>query len=199
MTELSIYQTALGNAIEQATNSQLAVKEYIRRLASMKAEIIYSACIGKEYENEELGTVKVIDVSFWTNERCYDFDYRTKDDPAIQIKMAFAIDVKSIIESKRRKLTEAERNDLKNIQKRREKADFCQKNRWCSKYNDYSDERINDYYRMKDSFYNRKNKLKVIDIAVWSYNLSEILSTFFLKTGLIYENQEMIRSFESIK
>ena len=83
--EEGIYQRALATAIEQAANSQLAVKEHLRRLAFMKAERAWKECIGNEYESKELGTVKAVAVGFKTKDDIFKLERYNNTENAISV------------------------------------------------------------------------------------------------------------------
>ena len=124
MKEEGIYQKALATAIEQAANSQLAVKEHLRRLAFMKAERAWKECIGNEYESEELGTVKAVAVGFKTKNDIFKLERYNNTENAISVFVVFAVDVQSLIDNKRKQLTDAERKSLKEIKSIRKDADY---------------------------------------------------------------------------
>lgn len=192
MTEENIYQKALVNAIEQAANSQIAVREHLQRLAFMKSERVFNECIGKEFQSKNLkGTVKAIAVGYETKDDVFKLaKYNTTDD-AIRIKVVFAVDVQSLIESKRKQLTLAERKDLKEIQSMRKDADYCRKNTWYGCYSSYRSCKVDMFQRIQSDFENRKNALKVLDIVIWSYSLSKVLADDFIRRGLSYNNQTL--------
>ena len=190
MTEENIYQNALAHAIEEAANSQIAVREHLNRLAFMKSERVFNECIGKEFESEDLkGIVKAIAVGYETKDDVFKLTKYNSTDNAIQIKVVFAVDVQSLIDSKRKQLTLAERKDLKEIQHMRKDADDCRKNPWYGSYSPYRSNKVETFERIQRDFNNRKNALKVLDVATWSYNLSQVLADDFIRRGLAYDHQ----------
>lgn len=192
MTEANIYQKALANAIEQAANSQIAVREHLRRLAFMMSERIYKACIGNEYQSEELGTVKAVAVDYEIKENVFELTrYNTTRD-AIRIKIVFAADVQALLDSKRKQLTDTERKGLKEIKDIRRDADNIKKNNWCRIYRE--DGSVKRFERMDSDFRNRKNALKVLEIATWVWDLSDVLEDDFTGKGLDYDGQSIVGS-----
>ena len=190
MTEENIYQNALANAIEQAANSQIAVREHLNRLAFMKSERVFNECIGKEFESEDLkGIVKAIAVGYETKDDVFKLAKYNRTDNAIQIKVVFAVDVQSLIDSKRKQLTQAERKDLKEIQHMRKDADYCRKNPWYGSYSSYRNCKVETFERIQRDFNDRKNALKVLKVVTWSYNLSQVLADDFIRRGLTYDHQ----------
>lgn len=194
MKEEGIYQRALATAIEQAANSQLAVKEHLRRLAFMKAERAWKECIGNEYENKELGTVKAVAVGFRTKDNIFKLDRYNNTEDAISVFVVLAVDVQSLIDSKRKQLTDAERKSLKEINSIRKTADYCKKNPWYSQYSEYMSCKIDTFERIDDGFRNRKNALKVLDIAQWTWSLSDVLEDSFIEKGMDYDHQTICKS-----
>ena len=192
MTEANIYQKALANAIEQAANSQIAVREHLRRLAFMKSEHIYKACIGNEYQSEELGTVKAVAVDYDIKVNVFELTRYNTTRNAIRIKIAFAADVQALLDSKRKQLTDAERKGLKEIQEMRRDADNSKKNSWYRVF--HEDGSVKRFERMDSDFRNRKNALKVLEIATWEWDLSEVLEDGFVGKGLYYEGQSIVGS-----
>lgn len=149
MTEENIYQNALAHAIEEAANSQIAVREHLNRLAFMKSERVFNECIGKEFESEDLkGIVKAIAVGYETKDDVFKLTKYNSTDNAIQIKVVFAVDVQSLIDSKRKQLTQAERKDLKEIQYMRKDADCCRKNPWYGSYSSYRSCKVETFQRI---------------------------------------------------
>ena len=197
MTEENIYQNALAHAIEEAANSQIAVREHLNRLAFMKSERVFNDCIGKEFESEDLkGIVKAIAVGYETKDDVFKLARYNNTDNAIQIKVVFAVDVQSLIDSKRKQLTQAERKDLKEIRIMREDADCCRKNPWYGSYNSYRSCKVETFQRIQSDFENRKNALKVLEIATWSYNLSQVLADDFIRRGLTYDHQTICSTLD---
>ena len=194
MKEEGIYQRALATAIEQAANSQLAVKEHLRRLAFMKAERAWKECIGNEYESEELGTVKAVAVGFRTKDDIFKLERYNNTENAISVFVVFAVDVQSLIDNKRKQLTDAERKSLKEIKSIRNDADYCKKNPWYSQYSEYRSCKIDTFQRINDDFRNRKNALKVLDIAQWTWSLSDVLEDSFIEKGMDYDHQTICKS-----
>lgn len=190
MTEENIYQNALANAIEQAANSQIAVHVHLNRLAFMKSERVFKECIGKEFQSEVLkGIVKAISVGYETKEDVFKLARYNSTDNAIKIKVVFAVDVQSLIDSKRKQLTQAERKDLKEIQQMRKDADYCRKNPWYRSFSPHCNCKVETFERIQYSFNDRKNALKVLEIATWSYSLSQVLADDFIRRGLTYDHQ----------
>ena len=197
MTEENIYQNALAHAIEEAANSQIAVREHLNRLAFMKSERVFNECIGKDFESEDLkGIVKAIAVGYETKDDVFKLTKYNSTDNAIQIKVVFAVDVQSLIDSKRKQLTQAERKDLKEIQYMRKDADNCRKNPWYGSYNPYRSCKVETFQRIQDDFENRKNALKVLEVATWYYNLSQVLADDFIRRGLAYGHQTICRTLD---
>lgn len=194
MKEEGIYQRALATAIEQAANSQLAVKEHLRRLAFMKAERAWKECIGNEYESEELGTVKAVAVGFKTKDDIFKLERYNNTENAISVFVVFAVDVQSLIDNKRKQLTNAERKSLKEINSIRREADYCKKNPLYSQFSESRSCKIDTFQRINDDFRNRKNALKVLDIAQWSWSLSEVLADSFIEKGMNYDRQMICKS-----
>ena len=194
MKEEGIYQRALATAIEQAANSQLAVKEHLRRLAFMKAERAWKECIGNEYESEELGTVKAVAVGFRTKNDVFELGRYNSTENAITVFVAFAVDVQSLIDNKRKQLTDAERKDLRKIKRIRNDADYYKKNPWYSQYSEYKNCEIDVFNRINDDFRHRKNALKVLDIAHWTWSLSDVLEDSFIEKGMDYDHQTICKS-----
>ena len=195
MKEEGIYQRALATAIEQAANSQLAVKEHLRRLAFMKAERAWKECIGNEYESEELGgTVKAVAVGFKTKDDIFKLERYNNTENAISVFVVFAVDVQSLIDNKHKQLTDAERKSLKEIKSIRKDADYCKKNPWYSQYSEYRSCKIDTFQRINDDFRNRKNALKVLDIAQWTWSLSDVLEDSFIEKGMDYDHQTICKS-----
>jgi hypothetical protein len=195
MKEEGIYQRALATAIEQAANSQLAVKEHLRRLAFMKAERAWKECIGNEYESEELGTVKAVAVGFKTKDDIFKLERYNNTEDAIIVFIVFAVDVQSLIDNKRKQLTDAERKSLKEIKSIRNEADYCKNNPWYSQYSESRSCKIDTFQRINDDFRKRKNKLKVLDIAQWSWSLSDVLADSFIEKGMNYDRQMICKSY----
>ena len=193
MTEEGIYQRALATAIEQAANSQLAVKEHLKRLAFMKAERAWKECIGNEYESEELGTVKVkaVAVGFRIKDDIFKLERYNNTEDAISVFIVFAVDVQSLIDNKRKQLTDAERMSLKEIKRIRKDADYCKKNPWYSQYSEQRCCKIDTFQRINEGFRNRKNALKVLEIAQWKWSLSEVLEDSFIEKGMDYDHQKI--------
>lgn len=191
MTEENIYQKALANAIEQAANSQIAVREHLRRLAFMKSERIYKACIGNEYQSRELGTVKAVAVGYEIKENVFVLTrYNTTRD-AIRIKIVFAADVQALLDSKRKQLTDAERKGLKEMQEIRRGADYIRNNSWYRPYPGDPEGKVTRFERIDSEFRNRKNALKVLEIATWEWDLSDVLEDDFTEQGLLYDGQSI--------
>jgi hypothetical protein len=191
MKEEGIYQRALATAIEQAANSQLAVKEHLRRLAFMKAERTWKECIGNEYESEELGTVKAVAVGFITKDDIFKLERYNNTENAISVFVVFAVDVQSLIDNKRKQLTAAERKSLREIKKIRNDVDYCKKNPWYSQYSEQRCCKIDTFKRINDQFRIRKNALKVLEIAQWKWSLSEVLEDSFIEKGMDYDHQKI--------
>ena len=197
MKEESIYQQALAHAIEQAANSQIAVSEHLRRLAFMKAERVFMECIGYEYDGGKIGTAKVIAVGYKTNDSVFQLDKYNNTKKAVAITVVFAADVDALIESKLKQLTAAERKDLKEIKSMRKDADYCKKNPW---YREFSKARcceVEKFRRINDGFGNRKNALKVLELATWTYSLSEVLSEKFIDEGMNYNGQTICSTIKA--
>ena len=192
MTETGIYQKALAAAIEQAANSQLAVKEHLRRLAFMKAERVYKECIGNELENEKRGTVKVIAVGYWTKKDVFELGEYNSTNKALQITVVLAADVQPLIDSKRKQLTKAERLELKKIQLFRKSADFYKNNPGISQYYEKYNDDVEHLRCANSEFRNRKNKLRVLDIATWTWSLTDILKDDFIEGGMIYNGDQIL-------
>ena len=194
MKEETIYQQALAKAIEQTANGQMAVTEYIKRLALMKAQQAYDGCIGSTYTSRRLKCeVMAVAVGYetkdcvWKNERYYN-----NKENVITVWIAFATDVTPLLESKRKQLTDAERKHLKTIQSKRKYALKAKE----SEYEWYHRLDPREYNEMNgirsDLYYKLKNKLNVIDIASWTWNLTDILRDDFLKKGMSYDNYQSI-------
>lgn len=197
MTEEKIYQNALANAIEQAANSQIAVREHLNRLAFMKSERVFNECIGKEFEFEDLkGIVKVIAVGYETKDDVFKLAKYNRTDNAIQIKVVFAVDVQSLIDSKRKQLTQAERKDLKEIQDMRKDADFCRKNPCYGSYSSCHNCNVLTFERIQRDFNDRKNALKVLEVVTWSYNLSKVLDDDFIRIGLTHDHKTICNTLD---
>lgn len=192
MTEANIYQKALANAIEQAANSQVAVREHLRRLAFMKSECIYKACIGNEYQSEELGTAKAVAVGYEIKENVFELTRYNTTRNAISIKIVFAADVQALLDSKRKQLTDAERKGLKEIKDIRRDADLSKMNSWYRVFRE--DDSVKRFERMDSDFRNRKNALKVLEIATWEWDLSNVLEDDFVGRGLNYDGQSIVGS-----
>lgn len=192
MTEANIYQKALANAIEQAANSQIAVREHLRRLAFMMSERIYKACIGNEYQSRELGTVKAVAVGYEIKENVFELAHYNTTRDAIRIKIVFAADVQALLDSKRKQLTDAERKGLKELKDIRRDADFSKGNSWYSVF--HEDGSVKRFERMDSDFRNRKNALKVLEIATWEWDLSDVLKDDFMGKGLDYDGQSIVES-----
>lgn len=196
MKEETIYQQALAKAIEQTANGQMAVTEYIKRLALMKAQHAFDGCIGKTYNSSRLKTeVMAVAVGYrikdsvWKKNR-----YDDNQEDVVTVNIAFAADVTPLLESKRKQLTDAERKHLKEIQRKRKHAKEAIENdyRWYrhvdpAAYKEVSDAQQELYYRLK-------NKLNVIDIASWSWSLTDILRDDFLQKGMNYNYQTICES-----
>jgi hypothetical protein len=193
MKEEEIYQRALATAIEQAANSQLAVKEHLKRLAFMKAERAWKECIGNEYESEELGKVKVkaVAVGFRIKDDIFKLERYNNTEDAISVFIVFAVDVQSLIDNKRKQLTAVERKSLREIKKIRNDADYCKKNPWYSQYSEQRCCKIDTFKRINDQFLYRKNALKVLEIAQWKWSLSEVLEDSFIEKGMDYDHQKI--------
>ena len=198
MKEEGIYQRALANAIEQAANSQLAVKEHLRRLAFMKAERAWKECIGNEYESDELGKVKAVAVGFETKNDVFELGRYNNTENAITVFVVLAVDVQSLIDNKRKQLTDAERKDLKKIKRIRNEADYCKEHPFYSQYSEYKNCVIHTFERINDDFRNRKNALKVLEIAQWTWSLSDVLEDNFIEKGMNYDHQPICKSCVSL-
>lgn len=194
MTEANIYQKALANAIEQAANSQVAVREHLRRLAFMKSECIYKACIGNEYQSRALGTVKAVAVGYEIKENVFELTRYNTTRNAISTKIVFAADVQALLDSKRKQLTDAERKGLKEMQDIRRNADFSKKNLWYRPYAGDPEGKVTRFENMNSDFRNRKNALKVLEIATWRWDLSDVLEDDFMGKGLDYNGQSIVGS-----
>ena len=192
MTEVNIYQKALANAIEQAANSQVAVREHLRRLAFMKSERIYKACIGNDYQSKTIGTAKAVAVGYEIKENVFELTRYSTTRNAIRIKIVFAADVQALLDSKRKQLTDAERKGLKEIKDIRRDADLSKENRWYRVFRE--DDSVKRFERMDSDFRNRKNALKVLEIATWEWDLSDVLEDDFVEKGLDYDGQSIIGS-----
>ena len=193
MTEANIYQKALANAIEQAANSQIAVREHLRRLAFLKSERIYKACIGNEYQSKKLGTIKAVAVGYEIKEDAFELPRYNTTRCAIRIKIVFAADVQALLDSKRKQLTDAERKGLKEIQEIRRNADYSKKNPWYRPYTGDLDGKVTMLERMDSDFRTRKNALKVLEIATWEWDLSAVMKDDFMERGLNYDGQSFVR------
>ena len=194
MTEVNIYQKALANAIEQAANSQIAVREHLRRLAFMKSECIYKACIGNEYKSKKLGTVKAVAVGYEIKENVFELTRYNTTRNAIRIKIVFAADVQALLDSKRKQLTDTERKGLKEMQEIRRDADYSKKNLWYRSYTGDPEGKVTKFERMDADFRNRKNALKVLEIATWEWDLSAVMKDDFMERGLNYDGQSIVGS-----
>ena len=190
MKEEGIYQKALADAIEQEVNANAAIKENLRRLAYIKARDLYMNCIGKDFESEELGTVKVVAVSYETGYNVTDLE--RVFDKALEISVAFAVDVQSILDNKRKKLTDGERKDLKRILEFRQKAERCKKFNWLTYYDiDRKDNK--ELKNIDEKLRERKNSLNVLEIATWSWNLTEVLAEDFIDRSMNYDGQTLYK------
>ena len=187
---MEIYQQALVRAIEQTANGQLAVTEYLTRLAQMKALQVYDYCMGKTFRSEEMKCeVMPVAVSYrirnsvWDRGRCYS----KYDRQIIYIEIAFVADVGSILESKRRQLTDAERKYLKELKKHRcESKDAAKGSWWRRGADSEAYERVISIGRKLEEL---KSKLKVVESAEWTWELSDITSDMFMKKGMSYDGQ----------
>jgi len=199
MTEANIYQKALTNAIEQAANSQIAVREHLRRLAFMKSERIYEACIGNEYQSRALGTVKAVAVGYEIKENVFELTRYNTTRNAIIIKIVFAADVQALLDSKRKQLTDAERKGLKEMQDIRRNADYSKKNLWYRPYTGDPEGKVTRFENMDSAFRNRKNALKVLEIVTWYWSLSAVMKDDFMERGLNYDGQSIVWSKDKDK
>lgn len=189
MKEENIYQQALAHAIEQAANSQTAVSEHLRRLAFMKAERVFKESIGNEYESRGIGTAKVIAVGYDTKKRVFHLDQYNNTKDAVTITVVFAADVDALIESKRKQLTPAERKDLKAIKSMRKDANYAKTNPWFREYCESRCSEVEKFRHIDNSFRSRKNALKVLELATWTYSLTEVLHEHFIDRGMDYNGQ----------
>ena len=194
MKEETIYQQALAKAIEQTANGQMAVTEYITRLALMKAQQAYDGCIGSTYTSSRLKCeVMAVAVGYEVKDRVWKKErYDDNQKNVITVMIAFAADVTPLLESKRKQLTDAERKHLNTIQSKRKHALKAKE----SEYGWYRCVDPREYNEMNDIqqnlYYNLKNKLNVIDTAQWTWNLTDILRDDFLKKGMSYNNYQSI-------
>lgn len=192
MKEENIYQQALADAITQQINAEKAVKEHLERLAVMKAEKVYRACIGKQFRSEDLGyKVTVIAVGYHISEDIWKTNgwYRISGKDMVQIKIAFAVDVENVLGSKKG-VTETERKQLKKIKSKVDNViSFREYDKKFYRYSSYDPQDYDEIYEIKSSLEDLKNKLKVIDAAVWSYSISDVLSDNFLEKGMSYDGQ----------
>lgn len=196
MKEETIYQQALAKAIEQTVNGQMAVTEYITRLARMKAQQAYDGCIGMTFTSKYLKCeAMAVAVDYKIKDRVWEKDrYDDNQDNVVTVYIAFAADVTPLLESKRKQLTEAERKYLKKIQAKRKRAVAAKE----SKHYLYRRMNPDDYKEMEDArkelFYILKNNLKVIETASWTWSLTEIMRENFLQKGMNYYNQTICES-----
>jgi len=191
MIEANIYQKALANAIEQAANSQIAVREHLRRLAFMKSERIYKACIGNDYQSKTIGTAKAVAVGYEIKENVFELTRYNTTRNAIVMKIVFAADVQALLDSKRKQLTDAERKELKEVQEIRRNADYSKKSLWYRPYSGDPEGKVTRFERIDSNFRNLKNALKVLEIATWYWDLSAVMKDSFMDQGLRYNGQSI--------
>ena len=103
MKEENIYQKGLINSIENTINGVVSCKEYLERLASMKADKVFCDCIGRKFRSDDLKQVVIaVAVGYEIKSRIWESD--RYDNDAIVIKIGFVTDVDSILSSKSRLL-----------------------------------------------------------------------------------------------